>query len=64
MYKVIVSNIGTIGNYDTLEAAESKFDLYVMLSRIGSGRKAGQSVYLFDGDQLIEEYHNKKVAGR
>ncbi len=62
MYKVIVSNIGTIGDYDTLEVAEYKFDVYVTLSKIGSGRKAGQSVYLFDGDKIIEEYHNKKAS--
>ena len=62
MYKVIVSNIGTIGYYDTLDVAESRFWFYVTLSKVGSERKAGQSVYLFDGDNLIDEYHNKKAS--
>lgn len=61
-YNVVVSNIGMVGDYDTLQVAESKFYAYVTLSKIGSGRKAGQSVYLFDGDKIIEEYHNKKAS--
>lgn len=64
MYKVIVSNVGTIGNYTTLKAAKSQYYAYVTLSKVGYGRNAGESVYLFNGDEIIEEYHEDKVAGR
>jgi hypothetical protein len=57
MYTLIVSNIGTIGKYDTLKVAEYQYQTYVNLSSIGYGRVAGESVTLVDNDgEIIAEY--------
>ena len=56
MYTLIVGNVGTIGKYDTLKVAKHQYVTYVNLSAIGYGKVAGECVYLFDGDEIIEEY--------
>jgi hypothetical protein len=56
MYTLIVGNIGTIGKYDTLKVAKYQYVTYVNLSAIGYGKVAGESVYLFENDEIIEEH--------
>jgi hypothetical protein len=56
MYTVIVANVGKIGEYASRHLAQDAYKSYVELSTSGYGRVAGESVYLFENDEIIEEH--------
>ena len=56
MYTVIVANVGKIGEYASRQLAQESYKSYVELSTSGYGRVAGESVYLFENDEIIEEH--------
>ena len=56
MYTVIVANVGKIGEYASRKLAKDAYKSYVELSTSGYGRVAGESVYLFENDEIIEEH--------
>jgi hypothetical protein len=56
MYSVTVGNLGCVHRSDDFQDAKIAFDNYVTLSKDGAGRCAGESVYLWDGDDIYEEY--------
>ncbi len=56
MYTVIVGNVGKIGEYASRQLAQESYKSYVELSTSGYGRVAGESVYLFENDEIIEEH--------
>jgi hypothetical protein len=56
MYTLIVANVGKIGEYASRKLAKDAYKSYVELSTSGYGRVAGESVYLFENDEIIEEH--------
>jgi hypothetical protein len=56
MYTLIVANVGKIGEYASRKLAKDAYKSYVDLSTSGYGRVAGESVYLFENDEIIEEH--------
>ena len=57
-YELIVGNIGSVRKYDAMKLQALKdYHEYVVLSKSGSGRVAGEQVVLFRNDEIIREYH-------
>ena len=56
MYTVIVGNVGKIGEYASRNLAKEAYQTYVELSKSEYGRVSGEPVYLFENDDIIEEY--------
>ena len=55
-YSVHVSNIGTVCSGVTEEEARADFDEYSKQSENGIGRAGGETISLFHGEELEEEY--------
>ena len=59
-YEVIVGNVGTIYQGDNLASARKEYKAYVKISKEGYGRAGNEEVTLFDGGDILEEYHPKE----
>jgi hypothetical protein len=55
-YQVIVGNIGTVYDGGDLKEAHKAFDEYEAQSENGYGRASGESVALFDGEEILREH--------
>lgn len=57
MYQVIVGNVGTVYNGESLKEAMELFDGYRTISKTeGSSRASGESVRLYHDDEIILEF--------
>lgn len=56
MYTLIVGNIGKINEYASRQLAQQEYESYVNLSTQECGRAAGESIFLFENDEIISEY--------
>lgn len=55
-YEVVIGNIGTVGSGSSKRDAVKCFNWYVRESKKGSSRVAGQSIYLMEDGNPINEY--------
>jgi hypothetical protein len=55
-YQVVVGNIGTVYDGNNFMSAWAAFSAYKKQSAKGVGRAAGESVTLFDKDEIRHEY--------
>jgi hypothetical protein len=55
-WEVIVGNIGTVYSGNNPTDANDMYDEYVRQSKAGSGRAAGESVYLMEDGEPIAEH--------
>lgn len=55
-FEVVVGNIGTVHTGADQTAASTMYDSYVELSKTGYGRTAGESVYLMQDGEPIQEH--------
>lgn len=55
-YRVIVGNIGEVCSTDGRNEAVKTYGIYKRDSMSGYGRGSGESVTLFDGDDILYEY--------
>lgn len=55
-YTVVVGNIGTVYTGSNLRDARFEARLYVDRSKRRMGRAAGESVTVFQDDEIVDEY--------
>ena len=55
-YTLVVGNVGTVYDGDSLETAIKDFDEYVILSNDNHGRAGGEDVTLFKNDEILKEH--------
>lgn len=61
-YSVVVGNIGTVCDHECYDNAYDTYRRYVKQSKENSGRAAGESVTLFHGEEIAEEYEGTLSA--
>jgi len=54
--QVIVGNVGTVYDDDSIETAEEAFRTYVRQSKSGKGRASGEFVVLMQNGEVIKEH--------
>ena len=54
--RVVVGNVGTVYDGDSVVRARRTFDEYVVISKSGQGRAGGEIVCLFRDEDLIAEH--------
>jgi hypothetical protein len=60
-YTVIVGNIGTVYFGADKKKANQIFDEYVGQSESGRGRASGETVTLFDCEEILREHFGKNI---
>jgi hypothetical protein len=55
-FEVICGNVGSVYSGNSRMAAKSTFNTYVDHSSSGYGRAAGESVTLFEDDEILDEH--------
>lgn len=55
-YQVVVGNVGTVTNTDSLKQAREEFNLYVHYSILGIGNYGGESVTFWAGGEPTREH--------
>jgi hypothetical protein len=61
-YQVIVGNIGTVYDGDNMIDANRDFGTYKRQSQSGRGRAGGETVTLFDNDEIKFEHIGEQDA--
>ena len=56
-FQVVVGNIGTVYDGESLQRALDLFFAYKDASMFGQGRALGESVTMFDSGEPTEEHH-------
>lgn len=55
-FSALVGNVGTVLETDSYRDARLCARTYVDMSKAGGGRCAGESVYIFENDELVASY--------
>lgn len=56
MFQVVVGNIGTVINTSDKAKAQHAFNEYVSQSKSGVGRAGGETITLFQDDEILMEH--------
>jgi hypothetical protein len=57
MFEVIVGNIGMVYSGSDMELSNRMFEDYAIMSKLGSGRVAGENVALLQDGECIRSYN-------
>lgn len=63
MFRVLVGNIGTVYTGDDENEARELFNNYCESSQSWNGMAGGESVTLFDGEEILEDFFPERDMG-